>query len=238
VVGVLSLSAWEGRLVSGHRSGMLVLWNVAMGACEQVLESNPDRPIYASAVCGSRLASGSAEYVKVWAKDAANRWACERTLRGHAGWIFALTEWQGKLLSGSADRSVRVWDAATGARDATLSGHGGAVYALAAHGDRLFSASRDGTIRVWAWGTWAALRTVEPYGGATGQYPRCLAVSGSQLVCGSAGSLGDVRVWGLENLDLQHTLPKSSASIRALMAVEGGLWAGVGRDVMVWGSGA
>ncbi len=38
--GVHSLSGCEGRLISGHGSGnlKLLVWSVATGACEQVLE--------------------------------------------------------------------------------------------------------------------------------------------------------------------------------------------------------
>jgi hypothetical protein len=44
-------------------------------------------------------------------------------------------------------------------------------------------------------------------------------------------------VWGLATLDLQHTLKQpAGAVISALLAVEGGVWAGVGRDVVVWGA--
>jgi hypothetical protein len=67
-------------------------------------------------------------------------------------------------------------------------------------------------------------------------------VSGSQLFGGAAGwgkcglkhGLGEVRVWGLETLVLQHTLLQSSrAAVSALAAVEGRVWAGVGGDMMV-----
>ncbi len=35
--GVLALAVWEGRLISGHESGKLRVWNVATGECSQVL---------------------------------------------------------------------------------------------------------------------------------------------------------------------------------------------------------
>jgi hypothetical protein len=38
--GIYSLSAWEDRLMSGHSSGKLRVWNVATGACDQVLEGS------------------------------------------------------------------------------------------------------------------------------------------------------------------------------------------------------
>ena len=153
----------------------------------------------------------------------------------------SLAGWQDKVLSGSADQSIRVWGAETGVHDTTLAGHDGQVTGLAVHGDRLFSASSDGTIWVWALGTWAALRTMEAYGRGTRQYPRCLAVSGSQLVSGSwgYGAQREVRVWSLKTLDLQQTLPQPAGlDVRALLAVDGGVWAGVGDDVVVWGRGA
>ena len=50
-----------------------------------------------------------------------------------------------------------------------------------------------------------------------------------------SGSQGEVRVWGLEALDLQHTLKQpAGVDARALLVVKGGVWAGVGGDVVVW----
>ena len=82
------------------------------------------------------------------------------------------------------------------------------------HGDRLFSASCDGTIREWALGTWAAVRTVEVHGREGRQILFCLAVSGSNLISGSAdrddeadeAQQFEVRVWDLETLECKHTL--------------------------------
>ncbi len=71
----------------------------------------------------------------------------------------------------------------------------------------------------------------------TGQYPQRLAVAGQQLVSGPWAHdrcKGEVRVWGLDALDLQETLPQlASPSVWALLAVEGLVWAGVGSDVVV-----
>ena len=79
-------------------------------------------------------------------------WACERTLEGHDDVVYALAAWGDKLISGSRDDTIRVWDLSTGGLDATLTGHERAVFALAVEGERLYSASADGTIRVWVWG--------------------------------------------------------------------------------------
>ncbi len=43
-----------------------------------------------------------------------------------------------------------------------------------------------------------------------------------------------VRVWGLRELDLQQAL-QQQAALGALLAVDGEVWVGVGREVVVWG---
>jgi hypothetical protein len=117
--------------------------------------------------------------------------------------------------------------------DATLTGHDGAVNGLVVHRDRLLSASADRTIREWALGTWAALRTVVAYEQGVRQIPRCLAVSGSKLISGSAFRSGiadkaercEVRVWDLGTLECEHTLPQAAgAQVRCLAAGCGAVW--------------
>ena len=243
---VLSLSVWVDRLISGHCKSKLRVWNVMTGTCDQVLAGHKC-DVNALAVCGPRLVSGSDDgSIKVWAMNATAPWTWERTLQPtgqrNVDKVWSLLGWNGKLLSGSEKSIIGVWDVGTGQHTATLVGHDGAVYALAVHEDRLFSSSHDSTIRMWALGTWAMLRKV-----ACGkeQYPRCLAVSGSQLVSGSFTDhefLADppkeqveLLVWDLQSLDLQHTLPQPAGTdVLALLAVEGGRWAGVGMDVVVW----
>ncbi len=46
----------------------------------------------------------------------------------------------------------------------------------------------------------------------------------------------EVQVWGLEELELQQTLPQPAGSdVRALLALDREVWGCVGRDVVVWG---
>jgi WD40 repeat protein len=56
-----------------------------------------------------------------------------------------------RVVSGSNDQTVKVWDAASGRDELTVTGHADAVTGVAFGGDgrKVVSGSRDGTVRVW-----------------------------------------------------------------------------------------
>ncbi|OCK76970.1 WD40 repeat-like protein, partial [Lepidopterella palustris CBS 459.81] len=67
--------------------------------------------------------------------------------------------------SASTDRTVRLWDVATGAALQTLEGHSGwvNVVAFSPDGRLMASASDDRTVRLWDTATGAALQTLKVY---------------------------------------------------------------------------
>jgi WD40 repeat protein len=56
-----------------------------------------------------------------------------------------------RAVSGSSDRTLKVWDLQSGQEERTLSGHAGGVNAVAvtADGKRAVSGSSDRTLKVW-----------------------------------------------------------------------------------------
>ena len=68
-----------------------------------------------------------------------------------------------RVLSGSHDNTLKLWDAATGALIRTFEGHSGGVTSVAfsADGARVLSGSRDETLKLWDAASGALIRTFE-----------------------------------------------------------------------------
>ncbi|SNX87295.1 uncharacterized protein MEPE_06005 [Melanopsichium pennsylvanicum] len=80
----------------------------------------------------------------------------KRFLRGHQDSVYCIrqddgvgTGTAGKLVSGSRDRTIRVWDVETGACHHILKGHSASVLSLQYDEEILVSVSSDGQVFVW-----------------------------------------------------------------------------------------
>jgi hypothetical protein len=81
----------------------------------------------------------------------------KRSLTGHEHWIWSLTSWNAQdpqdlttLVSGSVDRTIRVWDIRESKPCVgSISGFAGPIPGLQVTRDCIFAASFDGTIRVF-----------------------------------------------------------------------------------------
>ncbi|MGB8298271.1 MAG: WD40 repeat domain-containing protein, partial [Polyangia bacterium] len=101
-----------------------------------------------------------------------------------------------RAVTGSADKTLRVWDLDTGACLRTLKGHTWSVNSVALHADgrRAVTGSDDDTVRVWDLDTGACLRTLQ---GHTGWVKSVvLHADGRRAVTGSADKT--LRVWDLD----------------------------------------
>lgn len=147
----------DGRwLASGHAAGQAVLWDTASGQQVATLDAESD---IVEAVAFSpdtrRLVTASAGgALLVWdLTNAPAQVAIEDELFGHVGGVYrAAYSPDGRyILSGSTDKQIKLWDAATLETRLTLTGHTDRVYAVDMNpaGTRLISGGADGTLRLY-----------------------------------------------------------------------------------------
>jgi WD40 repeat protein len=160
-----------------------------------------------------------------------------RSLEGHTSVVtaVALSPDGGWIVSGSWDRTVKVWEAATGRLLRSLEGHTRDVtaVALSPDGGWIVSGSADGTVKVWEAATGRLLRSLE---GHTG-WVTAVAVSpdGGWIVSGSNDKT--VKVWEAATGRLLRSLEGRTGWVTAVAVSPDGGWIVSGswdRTVKVW----
>jgi WD40 repeat protein len=159
----------DGRqLVSAGYDGMVLLWDVASGTSTALTVEDDERANAEAAIPGAppevadcvvfspdgrRLAvcRDLARTVELWDTGTASRSIVLDG--GHSASVtsVAFSPDGSLIVTGSADRTLVLWDANDGRKRAVLRGHTAAVTAVlfTPDGDQLVSASADRTLRVW-----------------------------------------------------------------------------------------
>ena len=151
--------AWRGdgnQIASGDKARTIRLWDATTGAPQGTIETPSDTVLGLAYLPDHQqiLSGGSDGVARLWKLPVGEAKAeLVRAFGGQKGPILALALDPGgsKLVTGSADRSIKVFEVATGKDLLTLEGHADAVKALAItkDGQRLVSGSADKTFKVW-----------------------------------------------------------------------------------------
>jgi small GTP-binding protein len=127
-------------------------------------------------------------------------------LKGHKGkvWSAAVTPDGNRVVSGSTDHTLKVWDLASGTCTVTLKGHEGIVFCvvITPDGNRAVSGSLDRTVKVWDLesGTCASTFT----GNKKGVNSVAITPDGQWVVSGSDDST--LKVWDLASGECLATM--------------------------------
>lgn len=113
---------------------------------KMTLHPEGDRCIFEVAFWGDRLALTCRGAPDPWVIDRVDR--SSRPLPGHEGPTGCVVAWGDLLVTGSYDKTARLWDE-TGTCVAVLRGHERAVHRLIIWGDLLVTTSHDDTVRLW-----------------------------------------------------------------------------------------
>ncbi|NEP22897.1 hypothetical protein [Moorena sp. SIO3I6] len=130
------------------------------------------------------------------------------TLSGHGDSVnaVAVTPDGTKVISGSSDHTVKVWDLNTGAEIRTLTGHTSPVNAVAVtpDGTRVISGASDNTVRVWNLATGKEILRFN--GHSLPVVAVAVTPDGKEVVSASIANYDSIKVWDLETGQEELTL--------------------------------
>ncbi len=192
---VSSLALAGRRVVTGHGDGTIALYDIDKGERVAAYKRN-DAEVWSVAFLGSgdRFAAASHDYqTAIW--DTRTATAAQFKLDGHtsAAQAVAYSVHGPWIATGSADKTVRLYDADTHDLIRTYKGAKDFVTALAfaPNGKSLAVASLDGDIRVYSTASSRQRFHLQGHKGKVG----AVAFSGNGEWLASAGEDGVVRIW-------------------------------------------
>ncbi|MEH1904390.1 MAG: hypothetical protein V7L04_24010 [Nostoc sp.] len=145
-----------------------------------------------------------------------------RTLNGHSDSVkaVAVTPNGQQVISASDDKTLKVWNLATGEEQFTLNGHNSYVKAVAVtpNGQQVISASYDNTLKVWNLATGEEQFTLNGHSDSVNAV--AVTPNGQQVI--SALRDTTLKVWNLATGEEQFTLNGHSNSILGLAVTPNG----------------
>lgn len=161
-------------------------------------------------------------------------------IEAHTGWIktLAITKNGQFLASGSADKTIKIWDIETRKLEQTLPGHSQEIRSLVFNSDGklLVSGSSDRTIRIWEMKSYQTKQILQ---GHTGEI-NALAMSPSGQILFSGSEDKTIKIWDLQQGKLLRELTGHTDAINALaINTEGNLLVSGSSDrtVRIWHPG-
>jgi WD40 repeat protein len=233
----------EGWLALGFSPLRVVTWSASTGPQPMIQKGRPTADDLVPLLSGET--DPRMDHLKQWIVnlDAADKTSHLmglqelRTLQGHEDRVSSIVfSADGRtLVSGSIDKTVRVWDVVTGRELRRLSGHQTGVnsVAISADGKRVASGTFHGTVRVWDLDSGVILRTL----GNPSQV-LCVAMSSDTGTLVAGCEDGSIGIWDQEAERPRLTSPNGEVWSVALSA-DGRILTSASEDgsVHVWDVG-
>jgi serine/threonine protein kinase len=225
----------DGRhLASGDKDGVLLYWDAETG---QVVGRFPKHPQEIRSVAfsptGEHIASASGFTVRLY--DVRGQEV--RRYSGHTGSIkcLAFSPDGKRLITGSDDKTIRLWDVSTGREVQRFNRHSAGITALAfrAEMNQFASASRDQTVRLWDLRSGLEVETFEALAGTVLD----IAVSADGRRLASAHFDTILRLWDIEAASQQGNCVGHKQMVSALAFTPDGkrlLSAGQDQTLRLW----
>eukprot|EP00455_Lapot_gusevi_P054958 TRINITY_DN889_c0_g1_i1.p1 TRINITY_DN889_c0_g1~~TRINITY_DN889_c0_g1_i1.p1 ORF type:complete len:463 (-),score=91.34 TRINITY_DN889_c0_g1_i1:44-1432(-) len=143
-------------------------------------------------------------------------WKIYKVISGHLGWVRCISidpsnEW---FVTGSADRTIKIWDLASGTLKLTLTGHINAVrgVAVSQRHPYLFSVGEDKAVKCWDLEYNKVIRGY--HGHLSGVY--CVDIHPTIDVIITGGRDSTARVWDIRTKNQVHVLSGHSNTVASI----------------------
>lgn len=186
-------------IASGSFDTSIIIWDLNNKRESFTLKGH-EKYIYALVLLDkmkNKIASSSYKEIKIW--DINNKANIE-TLEGHSGWIYALSLLSdGRLASGSYDKTIIIWDIEKKSQITVISGHLQAIQSLICiEGDRIVSGSWDKSIRIWdIGGSKGGYKEIATLSGHSNEVLCLCDIGNGMIASGSDDSL--IKIWDISN---------------------------------------
>jgi WD40 repeat protein len=152
-----------------------------------------------------RLSVGGIPWMS-WVNRPEDRSPCLLTLTGHQAAVMsvAVTPHDRRIISGSSDKTIKIWDMENGQELQTLKGHTSGItqVLVTSDGSRIISGSEDWTIMIWKLQGGARPITLIGHKGKI----TCLALSPDGRFLASGSLDGKIKIWDAQSGRLGRTL--------------------------------
>ncbi|KAJ6888427.1 hypothetical protein NC652_029479 [Populus alba x Populus x berolinensis] len=195
------------RILRGHSGAVTALHCVTRREVWDLVGDREDAGFFIS---------GSTDcMVKIW--DPSIRGSELRaTLKGHTRTVRAISSDRGKVVSGSDDQSIIVWDKQTSQLLEELKGHDAQVSSVRMlSGERVLTAAHDGTVKMWDVRTDTCVATV----GRCSSAVLCMEYDDSTGILAAAGRDAVANIWDIRAGRQMHKLLGHTKWIRSIRMV-------------------
>jgi WD40 repeat protein len=140
-----------------------------------------------------------------------------RTYKGHTDsvWSVAVTPDGNKIISGSQDGTIKIWNLNSGNLEHTIEAHNDSVKTVCTDGLRIISGSRDKTIKIWNLKTGEIVRTLSGHLKAVNAI--VLTRNSSKIISGSDDKT--LKIWELRTGELLHTFVGNCSPVQTVTTV-------------------